>query len=429
MKKACILPILVLVTTLFIGCTNDTPADAQDADISTEEKNVIQSELVLDTTEMNSTEETAVTETIYGVTIRTKDEQKTFLAEDNTTCVLDATASYPEVTVKDSSEVTEKINTAILTEVENYWNFENGNVAYAKEDYNASVENQENTFEPYTASFSYTLKRCDDRILSFVICQYDYTGGAHGNPWSYGLTFDMLTGERLQLAALSDNGTEFYNMVLQNIIEQSSSPAYQEYIFDDFALEIESSLLKDSTIWYLDDSGISFISNPYVLGSYAAGTFEFNIAYEELPGLKSAYQYEGHYVRKIFPGIAAKHDLNGDGAPDEILYKLPSFTEDTSEEVSLVINETDFSKKLISMRLDYPWAGSYYLTDIDAEDKYVEIAILNDSYDNGSLTHFFRYTEDNQLTYIGNVNGLYSKGLDVRYNSNGNLVLSDTVNN
>lgn len=111
-------------------------------------------------------------------------------------------------------------------------------------------------------------------------------------------------------------------MLVKNLNDQAVLPAYENFVFSDFASDIESSLLKDSASWYFDRSGLSFISNPYVLGSYAAGTFEFNIPYDQLTGLKSAYAYKGPYICKLFPGISVSHDVNGNGSADEICYSL-----------------------------------------------------------------------------------------------------------
>lgn len=432
MKKALILPGIAILGILLSGCGTSASAGNADAEVTTEDRSV-STEAASISTESSETTEfpyEEVVKSLSGISIITKEEHQAFTADDNTTCILDAAASYPVVEIKDNPEAANLINEAIMAELDSFWKFENANVTYAKEDYNASTENEDNTFDPYTANFTYSLKRCDERIISFVISLYDYTGGAHGNPWSYGITFDVANGNRLRLAALSNSSTEFYNMVLENVKSQSALPAYTDYVFDDFAPEIENSLLKGSNVWYLDNSGITFISNPYVLGSYAAGTFEFNIAYEDMTDFKNEYLYQGNYVRKLFPGISASHDLNGDGTPEDICYTAPSYTGDESgSELALTINGSDFSKQIKSLHMKYPLTGAYYLTDIDPDDGYVEIAIMDDDYEKGSCTHFFRYTIENTMVYIGNVKGLYTKGLDVRYNSNGNLVLFDADEN
>ena len=99
----------------------------------------------------------------------------------------------------------------------------------------------------------------------------------------------------------------------------------------------------------------------------------------------------------------------------------------SSASAVLTINGTDFSRQLDDLHLTYPWTGAYYLIDVDSEDSYVEIAISNKNYDNpkGTCTHFFRYDTSGKLIYQGNVAGIFNEDMQVRYNSNGNLILCD----
>lgn len=347
----------------------------------------------------------------------------TYYAKDGKSPVLDVNVSYPAISIPDKDEISEKINTALKTEVETFWNFEKENASYAREDFEMAAEDENYSFEPYTASFSYTVKRCDTQIISIVFSQYDYTGGAHGNPWQYGVTFDAATGNRIQLEGLSSDFPAFYNVLLTNLNHQAMLPAYQDYIFSDFAADVETALLQDAAAWYLDSSGITFISNPYVLGSYAAGTFEFNIPYSELKDLKGTYGYSGNYIRKLFPGISASYDINADGTEEEICYSITK-DEDNDHTLSLVINGHDFSDELKKLHIAYPFTGAYYLVDIDPEDGYVEIAITDDNFDgNQEFTHFFRYGKDKTVSYLGNIPKIYHEGEIICYNSNGNLVL------
>ncbi len=403
------------------GSSSLTDASAQMAEDT--------SETLLTDTEAAVNDPTASDTTVatpYGISITDFSESSSFTAaEDASACVLEASASYPEITIDKNSGASDKINSAISAELDTFWNFEKENVRYAEEEYRMTLDDPDYTFEPYTADFSYEIKRCDDKVLSIVFCQYDYTGGAHGNSWSYGLSFDTATGERLHLEALSDDNTAFHQMLLNELNTQAALPAYENFVFDDFTADIEDSLLKDSASWYFDRSGLSFISNPYVLGSYAAGTFEFNIPYERLKGLKETYTYEGAYICKLFPGISAQHDINGDKTTDEVCYSLIVDEDFSDPNIMLTINGNDFPKELEDLHLTYPWTGAYYLMDVDSEDDFIEIAISNENYENqkGTCTHFFRYDASDRLVYQGNIPGVFNEDMQVRYNSNGNLIL------
>lgn len=365
---------------------------------------------------------------VSGISITELTESSSFYAsEDDSVCVLDATAAYPMITIADRADASNKINNAISTELETFWNFEKENVSYAEEEYRMTLDDPEYGFHPYTAQFSYEIKRCDDKIISIVFTQYDYTGGAHGNSWNYGVTFDTATGDRLHLEALSDDSTAFYQMLFLNLNAQAALPAYETYIFDEFVADIDASLLKDSAVWYFDRSGLSFISNPYVLGPYAAGTFEFNIPYADLNGLNEKYSYDGVFIRKLFPGISVQYDINGDGTTDEVCYSITSDEDYSNPQTTLTIDGHDYSKQLDKLHLTYPWTGAYYLMDVDSEDGYIEVAICNENFNNpeGTCTHFFRYSTTNQLVYQGNTPGVFNENMQIRYNANGNLIVCD----
>lgn len=424
MKKKIFANIL-MISMLFAGCAN--PVSNTDSILSQDTEQI--DTTISDTQTIDM--ENATEQTPYGISITELTEDTTYYSKtDPSVQVLNGSASYPEISISDHADIEKKINDVIKSEVDTFWTFEEENSGYADSEYQMTVDNADTEFEPYTAEFSYETKRCDDAILSIVFKQYDYSyGAAHGNLWSYGITFDVNTGERLYLETLSDDYTSFYQMLVKNLNDQAVLPAYENFVFSDFASDIESSLLKDSASWYFDRSGLSFISNPYVLGSYAAGTFEFNIPYDQLTGLKSAYAYKGPYICKLFPGISVSHDVNGNGSADEICYSLNvgDNMDYSSASAVLTINGTDFSRQLDDLHLTYPWTGAYYLIDVDSEDSYVEIAISNENYDNpkGTCTHFFRYDTSGELIYQGNVAGIFNEDMQVRYNSNGNLILCD----
>ncbi len=422
-----LLTFTVFSATLLSGCTSQNPSDFLEENTYTTE--ITDTVSNMDNAPADSTTSTKLCKTLYGIEITEETKFSSFSAKSNPeVSVLTANAVYPQFSIEGNSKASDRINSSILREFNTFWNFETENAGYAEEEYLMSLDSTEASSPIlYTGEFSYKLKRCDDKIISIVFIQSDYTGGAHGNVWSYGATFDTATGERLYLKSLSEDHTAFHQMILDNLTDQSLLPVYKEsYLFEGSDADIDGFLTNDSACWYFDRSGISFISNPYVLGPYAAGTFEFNIPYESLTGLKHAYTYNGNYIRKLFPGVSARHDINGDTAVDDICYSLPA-ADDPKASPSLIINGNDFTDQLEKLSLSYLWTGAYYLMDIDSEDAYTEIAISNENLENESetRTHFFRYDSEGNLIYLGNISGIFNEDMQVRYNSNGNLILCD----
>lgn len=375
-----------------------------------------------------STERAVLPETADtpGIRIDTLTDSASYYAsEDPGDCVLNVSASYPKVTIAGNPDASDKINDTILQELHTFLAFEKENAGYAEENRKSILEIEGVPPEPYTASLSYEIKRCDEKIVSFVMTQYDFTGGAHGNSWSYGMTFDTAAGTRIYLSALYDSTDSFFKMLSDELAGQAALAAYEKYIDKNIAVDLGEAFLGDSPCWYLDRSGLSFISNPYVLGPYAAGTFEFNIPYDKLDGLKPKYTYEGSYIRKIFPGISVRHDMNKDGVTDEICYSVAFDENFSNPKPVLTVNGADCSDAFESLYLTGPASNAYYLIDVDPLDPFTEIAIADQNPENpdADSTHFFRYNNDKQLIYQGKIPGVFNESMKVCYNSNGNLYL------
>ncbi len=422
MKKR-YLPLLPLLVLCISGCALEqeaVPAKSRIPD--TEHSEPVTEERISEETE------SAVSSvgTAYGITVAGQtDSASYFAADDPSACVLTVSAAYPVITIAGSPDASQNINEAIRQELDTFLAFEKENAAYAEESRKIYIENEGTVPEAYTAEFSYRLKRCDDRIISIVFSQSDYTGGAHGNYWSYGMTFDTVTGTRLYLAGLCDSSDVFLKKLSEELAGQAALPAYERYIDKNMAVDLEEAFLKNSSCWYLDRSGLSFISNPYVLGPYAAGTFEFNIPYQELGGLKEGYAYEGEFVCKMFPGISVRHDINSNGTTDEICYSVAVDEEYSNARPVLTVNGVDFSAEFEKLYMTGPLADAYYLIDVDPDDPYIEIAVTNQNEANpdGTCTHFFRYTAEKKLLYQGKVPGILDETMRVCYNANGNLIL------
>ena len=422
-----VLPFLLIISLCLAGCA----ALESSVPLNQEESlpDAAESEADAEDAAWTETEEaSAPLQAGSGIVITDLTDSSSFYAEDDASaCIMTVSSCCPKIAIAGKPEASQNINDAISQELDTFWTFEKDNVGYAEENRKISLENTGSEPEPYTADFSYTLKRCDERIISFVFTQTDYTGGTHGNYWSYGMTFDTATGTRIYLGGLSGDSNSFFRILTDELNVQASLPAYEMYIDKNIMASMEETFLNDSSCWYLDRSGLSFISNPYVLGSYAAGTFEFNIPYEKLNGLKAEYTYEGNYIQKIFPGISLQHDLNSNGTTDEICYSVAWDEDFSNPRPILTINGTDFSGEFEKLYMTNPLADAYYLIDVDPGDPYIEIAVTNQSPENpnSDCTHFFRYNTGKELIYQGKISGIFHDTMQICYNSNGNLVLRD----
>ena len=138
----------------------------------------------------------------------------------------------------------------------------------------------------YAMDRTVSVSRLDDEAVSFVYEDTSYSMGAHGYTATYGAVYDARSGEELTLAALSDDEAGLRAYLRAYILNLSKTEEYTEngysLFFDGYEAYI-SDVVADG-LWYFDADGMVFISQPYVLGSYAAGTILFPIPYGALLG-------------------------------------------------------------------------------------------------------------------------------------------------
>jgi len=111
-------------------------------------------------------------------------------------------------------------------------------------------------------------------ILSIKFNYYQYTGGAHGNPYSLSYNIDLATGEDLKLADF----LERKKMTLAEVEEFITSEIKKDpdlYFQADYGFQ---SLAADQC-YYLEKGKIVVYFQPYAIAPYSTGMPEFRIEY------------------------------------------------------------------------------------------------------------------------------------------------------
>ncbi len=111
-------------------------------------------------------------------------------------------------------------------------------------------------------------------ILSIKFNYYQYTGGAHGNPYSLSYNIDLATGEDLKLADF----LERKKMTLTEVEEFIKSEIKNDpdlYFQADYGFQ---SLAKDQC-YYLEKGELVVYFQPYAIAPYSTGMPEFRIEY------------------------------------------------------------------------------------------------------------------------------------------------------
>ena len=186
-----------------------------------------------------------------------KTEQKTIQNKDGVT-VWEAHISYPEL--QGNSEAFSKINEIISNDVHTLLSAtENEIVA---DDINTDLDNM----LPYTFDCTYSITYLDDNTISILLDYYELTGGAHGMPYRQAYTFDLNTGNQLQLKDilnLSETDiTEFVKNAFKNNIEQNP-----DNYFTGAVETVDSEHFMYD--FYIESNKIIFFTQAYLLEPYA----------------------------------------------------------------------------------------------------------------------------------------------------------------
>ncbi|MEZ5305825.1 MAG: DUF3298 and DUF4163 domain-containing protein [Pyrinomonadaceae bacterium] len=182
-------------------------------------------------------------------------------------------ATYPKIETADGKAL-EAVNSAIFMHVDKA-------IYTFKEAVKENLEAREN--QPadmtYEIVIGYEVKQFDENILSLLIGNYEFTGGAHPASWSDSYTFDLKNDARIYFDAL------FQNEGYLNVLSTESARLLKEKI----GKNAEGYWIEDGTapepqnfqVWNITPEGFLITFNDYQVAPYVAGSFEVTIPYEK----------------------------------------------------------------------------------------------------------------------------------------------------
>lgn len=443
MKKKTLTTLLAItiLTLNACGTSAESPSDTDLSDIITEDTAAKDTNASLEETDNASVEAEDTlqeTDTARSAKFAVSYEEKTEdITADDGTVIMTSTVKIPVLASEEAADIALKINddmAAYLTSLSGG----SETARWAQEDYQNSTGDDGWTFNAYSDDIYAQTTRLDDKVISFDITSYSYAGGAHGNYYSLGRSYNAQTGESIIFDDLAEDADSFRNMALDYLVDLAASSAYSGRLFPNMGREeIETTLFAENK-WFFSNTGITFISDPYALGPYAAGTIYFTLPYGEAVnlGLREPYDYSGNYTQERYytyaydengnPGESSgdteyTFDLNGDGSDETIAFYGYLYSQEGSA-MSLYINGEQWGET-IAEQID-PSAGyldsTYVLYDLDPSDAFTEIGVLfsvTGSTDKPTpYTYFFRYTTDSELIYLGRIEG-YASGPEADFES------------
>ncbi|HIU78063.1 MAG TPA: DUF3298 and DUF4163 domain-containing protein [Candidatus Avilachnospira avicola] len=223
-----------------------------------------------------------------------------------------------------------------LSEALTAYNEERGQIAAITQDtlLEIAMEDAEesDSFYGYQSISGIEIKRADGRVFSFTDNFYDYTGGAHGNGGTTGISFDSKTGERLELSDLVSDKDALKDYVIAELETRYGADGglfegWQDTVRNDIDevpyAEVEG--LEDAegnmTVEFaLSASGLEIYFQPYEIGPYALGTITVEVPYtEESLGFSEAYlPLSEQSVWRLEPYEELSLDVDGDGTKEAV---------------------------------------------------------------------------------------------------------------
>lgn len=421
------------------------PADTEETTQQTENTDHPENQEAPDTDitseDASKSDESAASSPVSVTFEETRDEIKA----DDGTLLLENSASMPVVAIEGADDIAAKIN----EDIETHYNLsaDEETLEMAKSDYEASQADENGGwFHGYAQSVTADITRMDDKALSLEITAYSDTGGAHGNYGVIGKNYDIKTGELISLEDLTEDYDAFHAAALDYIVNMAETPTYQEKLFGPSKDDLDSTLFEWGS-WVFTQSGISFMSDPYALGPYAAGEIYFRIPYEKAYdlGLKEAYRYDGNFMEEryytshydtntmetVIDGTPEySFDLNGDGTEEGIafygqIYSTESSDKSESEKYGLYIDGTNWGgviyEQIEPIAANSYLHSSYALYDSDPSDSLTEIAVMltefgeeNSTAESSAshpYTYLFQYTAENELQFKERLDGFITNPL------------------
>lgn len=197
---------------------------------------------------------------------------------------LDVTIQYPQISGLSNINVQNAINgllekSALSSESEGIGN--------AKEMESWVTDGYEGN--KCSTNYNYSIEYNKNGLLSVILLDYQYTGGAHGSTWQSAYTFDLQTGTALSLSDLMNSGSNYTSYFNDGIRKEIDKRVQSEELAEFDGAKFTS--IGDTPAFYLSDSGVVFYFQQYEYFPYAAGIQEFSFNYSDLKSmLKQEYQ-------------------------------------------------------------------------------------------------------------------------------------------
>lgn len=202
------------------------------------------------------------------------------IVDNNNVTVFKKVYEYPVIV--GNGEIIAKINKEIKQDIESRFNniyvdeVDNQGIIEAYYDYVNTFMNG-NTEVPFEDKLGFEVKYNKNNIISISYKSISFTGGAHPNAFSEGITYDLLIGKKIEAYEYLDIEKEkMYDIVEKEMIKKYVENE-EEYT--------NSARIKDNIEYiqyYLTEEGVYFFFTEYIIGPHAMGEPFVLISYDKL---------------------------------------------------------------------------------------------------------------------------------------------------
>lgn len=281
-KRMLLLGMAIWMAAALTGCGNDTTDSTDQATAADQE----QSENATDKTQTDGSQTDAnIEQAATGAPlIQMEKQQKDWHSDDGSKWLMHAETQRLQVDIPGNDAAAQKINDWSEADASTFWENAEKTSEYAENDLESmsTVSGMEDlgTYSYYYSSFqSYNVMRADSQVISLRSYNNDYAGGVHGDYAYYGTTFDTMTGEELKIQDIVADMPSFRHQVTKDI-DKYLQENYSDGLFEDYQDTVEQIWeSEDGFNWYLNESGIMVIFNPYAVGPYAMGSVTVPLPY------------------------------------------------------------------------------------------------------------------------------------------------------
>jgi len=157
-------------------------------------------------------------------------------------------------------------------------------LAVQAEEYAANGDKYGYPVWPYELVTRYQPGDQNEKMLSFTIDYYQYTGGAHGMTVRRAYNIDQSTGQELALKDLFIDNYDYANIIDEEIGRRIAADESGMYFEDPNGF----NGISENQNYYLQNGNLVIYFGQYEIAPYAAGILEFRIPLSSLQdGLKT----------------------------------------------------------------------------------------------------------------------------------------------